>query len=92
MSLFKICSFWNYQCPDSEKNYDSFSLSVGHMMERNVQREVIIVFSHTGVLSIFQGTLKDSGTVSVLLEVNLKEPIIGALIGNFVRFVIAEIL
>lgn len=85
MSLFKICSYWNYQCPDSEKEYDCLSLSSGLIIDSNVQREVIVVFSHTGTLSIFQGSNKDSGSINVLLEIQLKEPIIAALLGNFLR-------
>jgi hypothetical protein len=85
MSLFKVCSWWSYQCPHQSKNYDAGSLTCGQFVENNIQRDVIIVSSHSGILSIFQGSNKDTGKISTLLEIDLKEPILNVFTGNFIR-------
>lgn len=96
MSLFKILQWYNYQCPDIDQSYDSFSLTCARLTVDNEQNiDNIIVTSHSGYISVLQpaGSEKDNieqrldsaaQHSSILHEAKLNEPILGVLCGNFV--------
>lgn len=88
MSLFKVCSWWNFQCSDIESNYDSFSLLTCRL---GSESDCIIVVSHSGFLTVIQPAIRDidlNGNYnvqhsSILVEAVLEDPILGVLSGNF---------
>lgn len=97
MSLFKILQWFNYQCPDIDQNYDSFSLTCARLTVDSEQNtDNIIVTSHSGYISILEpsGAANDNDVEqhldqaphhsSILYEAKLNEPILGVLCGNFV--------
>ena len=96
MSLFKILPWYNYQCPDIDQNYDSFSLTCARLsMDKEQIKDNIIVTSHSGYISILQPSGTENDIIeqhldqaphysSILYEAKLNEPILGVLCGNFV--------
>jgi PTHB1 N-terminus len=94
MSLFKILPWFNYQSPDSDENYDSFSLTVARLSTDNEQqKDNIIITSHSGMVSILQPSIFDTNNLeeqqqyhsSIVYEAKLNEPVLGVLCGSFIQ-------
>jgi PTHB1 N-terminus len=82
MSLFKVVQWLDYQCPDQEKNYDSFSLTCARFhVENEGVRESLIVTSHSGYITIILSpTNRDTKEI---IEMKLNFPVLSVLCGNF---------
>lgn len=90
MSLFKVCGWWNYQCPEASENYDSYSLTCCRLnVDNEQQTDCIIVTSQTGYISILQPAMGENSEsvqhTNIIYEAKLSEPILGCLCGNFVQ-------
>ncbi|CRK93885.1 CLUMA_CG007412, isoform A [Clunio marinus] len=98
MSLFKVLKWFDYQCSDYDENYDAFLLTCCKLHSNdNNNKDIIIVASHDGHLTILQPSQQESTSEdksvdvhnnpqnpsSVIFEKNLNEPVIGVLSGNF---------
>ncbi|XP_067634347.1 protein PTHB1 [Eurosta solidaginis] len=92
MSLFNVCNWWHTQCSDLEENYDSASLLCVRFGLEDNEKDYVLVGSHSGTLTIFyphldQGRRVEDGNAfratDLLLEVNLKKPILGIYAGRF---------
>jgi PTHB1 N-terminus len=94
MSLFKILPWFNYQSPDSDHNYDSFSLTCARLcFDNEQQKDNIIITSHSGMIAILQPSICDTDNLeeqqqyhsSIVYEAKLNEPVLGVLCGSFVQ-------
>lgn len=91
MSLFKLLPWFDFQCQDSDENYDSFSLTCARLaVDNEQQRENIIITSHSGHIAILRPSshfdnqdLQVQHHASVVCETKLNEPILRVLVGNF---------
>lgn len=93
MSLFQILHWFDYQCPDINENYDSFSLTCARLnVDSEQTKDNVIITSHSGHISILQPSIcrsdddkeiLDQAYASILLETKLNDPILGVLCGNF---------
>lgn len=91
MSLFKVVSWWNAQCSELSKKYDSASLHCCRLGLEDNEKDYVVVGSHSGHLSIFRpssemledGTLAGFTPNSLVLEVKLSQPVIGIISGKF---------
>ncbi|XP_054740776.1 protein PTHB1 [Anastrepha obliqua] len=92
MSLFNVCNWWHTQCSDLEENYDVASLLVARFGLEDNEKDYLVVGSHSGNLSIFYPRFDQNRRVGdenafrptdLLLEVNLKRPILGIYAGRF---------
>lgn len=94
MSLFKVCTWWDAQCPDITESYDSLSLLCCRLGLDDAEKDYIVVGSHSGYLSIFKPNSESSinaevagstfKPTDVVLEIKLANPIIGLSSGRFV--------
>lgn len=96
MSLFKLCSWWQAQCPDVSDNYDTYLLHCCRFGLSDTEKDYVIVGSHSGYLSIFRPTDPESNEASdefeivvarptdLILEQKLPSPIIGISSGRFI--------
>jgi PTHB1 N-terminus len=94
MSLFKILPWFNYQSPDSDQNYDSFSMTCARLSTDNEQqKDNIIITSHSGMIAILQPSICDTDNLeeqqqyhsSIVYEAKLNEPVLGVLCGSFIQ-------
>ena len=98
MSLFKIINQFTYQCPDSNENYDSYSLTCSRLNAKNEQqKDCVIITSHSVYISILQPSISDDREVNnqktiaaeyhphVVYETKLNATILGVLCGNFTQ-------
>ncbi|XP_004522553.1 protein PTHB1 [Ceratitis capitata] len=92
MSLFNVCNWWHTQCSDLEENYDVASLLCARFGLDENEKDYVVVGSHSGNLSIFYPRLEQNRRIEdgnafrptdLLLEVNLKLPILGIYAGRF---------
>ncbi|XP_011207326.2 protein PTHB1 [Bactrocera dorsalis] len=92
MSLFNVCNWWHTQCSDLEENYDVASLLCARFGLDDNEKDYVVVGSHSGNLSIFNPRLEQNRHIEdgnafrptdLLLEVNLKQPILGIYAGRF---------
>lgn len=91
MSLFKLVPWFEFQCQDSDENYDSFSLTCARLaVDNEQQRDNIIISSHSGNIAVLRPSalLADNHPdqqyqASVVCETKLSEPILRVLVGNF---------
>lgn len=91
MTLFRLCTWWSGQCQDFEENYDVASLLCSRFGLKDKEKDYITVGSHSGLLSVFypkpefneNGIFKGYKATDLLLESQLKAPILGLLAGKF---------
>jgi hypothetical protein len=87
MSLFKLLPWFEFQCQDSDENYDSFSLTCARLaVDNEQQRDNIIISSHSGNIAILRpsaSTDNQDMAASVVCETKLSDPILRVLVGNF---------
>lgn len=99
MSLFKLCNWWDAQCPDITSNYDCYSMHCCRFGLYDGEKDYIVVGSHSGHLSIFKPSPPDLNPdennefnfstgykpTDVLLEIKLQNPIIDITSGTFLK-------
>lgn len=95
MSLFKLSTLWNTQCPDLSTNYDCYSLQCCRFGIEGNEKDYIVVGSHSGHLSIYKVNLEkldndnlpEYRPTDVLLEMDFPHPIIGLMTGKFLTYI-----
>lgn len=88
MSLFRVCSWWSAQCPDTLQSYHAQNITVCRFGLQENEKDYIVVTSTLGYLSIFYPAKSTTGgrtSSDLVLELKLSSPILGVAAGNFGR-------
>ena len=83
MSLFKTRDWWSTTCGNSEE-FDQGSMAVGNVDDAQDGASKIVTGSFSGMIRVYAPKERDYKVDDLVLEVDLKLPIIQVEVGRFV--------
>lgn len=84
MSLFKTRDWWSTSCGNGDEEFDVGCLAIGNVDEAHDGGAKIVTGSFSGTVRVYAPKERDYKVDDLLLEVDLKWPVIQLEVGRFV--------